>query len=217
MDAQADYTDDQNMHVGLVTETYPPEVNGVAMTLSRLVNGLQLRGHAVDIYRPAQSKFDKANTEDNETLMPGMPVPGYSEMHFGFPATRFFKKRWLTNRPDVLYVATEGPLGFSAITVARKLGIPVISGFHTNFHSYSNHYRIGWLAPVIFSYLRRLHNKTAMTLVPTRALAEHLGNHGFNNVTVMQRGVDTGLFSPKRRDPQLRAQWQADENTKVNL
>ena len=217
MDALADYTGDQNMHIGLVTETYSPEVNGVAMTLSRLVNGLQLRGHDVDIYRPAQSKSDKANAEENHTLLPGMPVPGYSEMHFGLPATRFFKKHWLAKRPDVLYVATEGPLGASAINVARKLGIPVISGFHTNFHSYSNHYRIGWLAPVIFSYLRRLHNKTALTLVPTRALAEHLGNHGFNNVTVMQRGVDTGLFSPTRRDPQLRAQWQADENTKVYL
>lgn len=213
MDAKTNCTGIQNLNIGLVTETYAPEVNGVAMTLSRLVTGLCTNGHKIEIYHPAQSKKDKPVTRNNirEVPMPGMPIPGYHEMHFGFPAGKFFRKQWQQSRPDVLYVATEGPLGASAIKTALKLDIPVISGFHTNFHTYSNHYRLGWFAPVILAYLRRLHNKTRMTLVPTRLLADDLHNHGFNNVEVMQRGVDTCLFNPERRSKEFRNKWGADE------
>jgi glycosyltransferase involved in cell wall biosynthesis len=203
--------------IGLVTETYEPEVNGVAMTLSRLVTGLCDIGHHIQIYRPGQSQSERQHCQGNisEILMPGMPIPGYSEMHFGLPAGRFFLKQWSCNRPDVLYVATEGPLGASAIKTADKLKIPVISGFHTNFHSYSRHYHLGWLAPLILSYLRQLHNKTQMTLVPTRELADKLQNQGFNNVEVLTRGVDTELFTPERRNRDLREQWGVGESTIV--
>lgn len=207
----------QNLRVGLVTETYAPEVNGVAMTLERLVNGLCEHGYRVDIFRPARSRHDRTIEQDqvHHIPVPGMPIPGYREMHFGFPAGRLLLARWRQRRPDVLYVATEGPLGASAVNAALKLKIPVISGFHTNFHRYSSHYRPGWLAPVIMAYLRRLHNKTAMTLVPTQSLARELSDRGFKNVEVMQRGVDISLFCPMRRDPGLRRQWGADDDSIV--
>jgi glycosyltransferase involved in cell wall biosynthesis len=108
-------------------------------------------------------------------------------------------------------------MGASAIKAAIRLDIPVISGFHTNFHTYSNHYRLGWLAPAILAYLRRLHNKTLMTLVPTRTLAEDLNKRGFKKVEVMQRGVDTTLFTPTRRDENLRKAWNANEDSIVCL
>jgi glycosyltransferase involved in cell wall biosynthesis len=205
------------LSIGLVSETYAPEVNGVAMTLDRLVNGLGNEGHYVEVYRPAQHRNEKAVSCDTirHIPMPGMPIPGYREMHFGFPAGRFFRSHWKQHRPDVVYVATEGPLGASAIKAARKRGIPVISGFHTNFHSYCSHYYLGWLAPAILAYLRRLHNQTAMTLAPTNALARELADKGFNNVEVMQRGVDIELFSPSRRDKRLREKWGADDDSIV--
>lgn len=206
-----------DLSIGLVTETYTPEVNGVAMTLNRLVSGLCENGHRLQIYRPGRSQCDRPSSHGNisEELMRGMPVPGYSEMHFGFPAARFFMTQWNCSRPDIIYVATEGPLGASAIKTASKLDIPVISGFHTNFHSYSQHYHLGWLEPAILRYLRRLHNKTGMTLVPTQRLADTLEQQGFNNVEVLQRGVDTELFNPERRNRALRDKWGADENTIV--
>jgi glycosyltransferase involved in cell wall biosynthesis len=219
VDIKAKYTGNQALFIGLVTETYAPEVNGVAMTLNRLVNGLCNNGHRIDIYRPQQSRADESVAQSNikEIPMPGMPIPGYREMHFGFPARKFFLQHWNEEKPDVLYVATEGPLGASAINAASKLKIPVISGFHTNFHTYSNHYRLGWLSPVILAYMRRLHNKTDMTLVPTNALADDLRMRGFSNIKVMQRGVDTVLFNPSRRNDELRKQWQAEDDTIVCL
>jgi glycosyltransferase involved in cell wall biosynthesis len=219
VDAKTNGTGNQVLFIGLVTETYAPEVNGVAMTLNRLANGLDNRGHRVDVYRPRQSPADTPVTQNNtkQIPLPGMAIPGYREMHFGFPARKFFLQQWNMEKPDVLYVATEGPLGASAINAAAKLNIPVISGFHTNFHTYSSHYRLGWLSPVILAYLRRLHNKTNMTLVPTKVLADDLRMRGFNNVEVMQRGVDTGLFTPSRRNDELRRRWQTDDDTIVCL
>jgi glycosyltransferase involved in cell wall biosynthesis len=217
VDAKTYFSGSKSLHIGLVTETYQPEVNGVAMTLGQLVNGLGSLGHRIDVYRPAQSKLDKPVQQDNirHITLPGMPIPGYREMHFGFPAGRIFRQQWQRWQPDALYVATEGPLGASAINTALKSDIPVISGFHTNFHSYSNHYRLGLLAPAILAYLRRMHNKTNMTLVPTKALAQQLQNRGFNNVEVLQRGVDINLFTPLRRSDALRQSWGADNDTIV--
>ncbi len=90
---------------------------------------------------------------------------------------------------------------------ARRLEIPVFSGFHTNFHSYSQFYGVGWLQPVIVRCLRRFHNRTHGTLVPSIDLCDRLLANGFTNVYVLDRGVDSQLFTPERRCPELRHSW----------
>jgi glycosyltransferase involved in cell wall biosynthesis len=107
----------------------------------------------------------------------------------------------------VVYVATQGPLGWSAVHTARRLRIPAFSGFHTNFHSYSKYYGSGWLQPAIVGYLRHFHNRTHGRLVPSSDLHERLQATGFKNVYVLDRGVDSDLFSPTRRCPELRTRW----------
>ena len=139
------------MRLSLVTETFVPEINGVAKTLDRLVQELASRGHQIDIVRPKQ-KNELSHSPYQVTTVTGLPIPGYSGLQFGLPAGRKLKQLWQTNAPDIIYVATEGPLGSSAISTAKKLDIPVVSGFHTNFHSYSKHYNLGWLEKIIFAY-----------------------------------------------------------------
>jgi glycosyltransferase involved in cell wall biosynthesis len=117
----------------------------------------------------------------------------------------------------VVYVATEGPLGWSAVRTAQRLGIPAFSGFHTNFHSYSKHYHTGWLQPLIFRYLCRFHNRTTGTLVPSDDLHDHLQAVGVKNVTILGRGVDSQLFTPARRCAALRHSWGVSENALVVL
>jgi glycosyltransferase involved in cell wall biosynthesis len=117
----------------------------------------------------------------------------------------------------VVYVATEGLLGWSAVRTAERLGIPVFSGFHTNFHSYSRHYRAGWLEPMIFRYLRRFHNRTSGTLVPSLDLYHRLRAIGLKNVSVLGRGVDNQLFTPARRCAALRRTWGVSEDALVVL
>ena len=193
------------LDIAFVTETFPPEVNGVAMTVGRLVGGMRECGHRVSVVRPRQGKADAGSA--HEFPVPGLPLPGYPGLRFGLPAGRQLVRRWRLQRPDLVHVVTEGPLGWSAVSAARQLGIPVTSGFHTNFDRYSVHYGLGWLRSAVATYLRTLHRRTRATLVPTAALAADLAGAGLSGVRVVGRGVDTGLFDPARRSPQLRAAW----------
>lgn len=194
-----------SLAVAFVTETYPPEVNGVAMTVGRLVDGLRERGHRVRVIRPRQGRSDRPDGHDEP--VPGLPLPGYPGLRFGLPAAGRLARLWRAERPDLVHVVTEGPLGWSAVSVARRLGIPVTSGFHTNFDRYSVHYGVGFLRPAVAAYLRTLHRRTQATLVPTETLAAWLAGEGIRGVKVVGRGVDTALFDPARRSPVLRADW----------
>ena len=197
------------LHIAFVTETYPPEVNGVAMTVGRMVDGLRHLGHRVSVVRPRQKgEGRQAHGGDGELVtLDGLPLPGYPELRFGLPAGRRLHRHWRQRRPDLVHVVTEGPLGWSAVNAARRLGIPVTSGYHTNFDRYSVHYGFGWLRPAIAAYLRSLHRRARATLVPTAALAADLAGEGIPGVRVVGRGVDTDLFNPARRSDALRAEW----------
>lgn len=205
----------RRLRVAMVTETYPPEINGVAMTLGRLVAALQARDHQVQLIRPRQRSDAGQPAVDGhleQVLRPGIPIPRYQGLNVGLPAKRLLARLWTLRRPDVVHIATEGPLGWSAMAVARKLDIPVLAGFHTNFHSYSRHYGLGWLKKPIHAYLRKFHNQARITVVPTRTLRDELARQGYRNVEVLARGVDGELFSPERRSQSLRRQWGVDDS-----
>jgi len=199
---------DRKLRIAVVTETYPPEINGVAMTISRMVEGLRQK-HVVELIRPRQNPQDSAKQEPTlkEVLVRGFPIPRYQGLKLGLPAKQRLIKLWTSRRPDVVHLVTEGPLGSSALSAARKLGIPVSSDFHTNFHSYSQHYGFGWLQKTVAAHLRKLHNRTDTTLVPTNELRDTLAQEGYRNLQVVARGVDTTLFHPGKRSRKLRAQW----------
>jgi glycosyltransferase involved in cell wall biosynthesis len=148
-------------------------------------------------------------------LLRGLPIPRYPDLRMGLPAKSSLIKLWALQRPDVVHIVTEGPLGWSALQAAKRLKLPVTSDFRTNFHAYSRHYGIGWLKRPIFAYLRKFHNRTDCTMVPTEALKRDLEASGFHNVAVVARGVDTKLFTPARRDHELRRTWGADPDTTV--
>lgn len=199
----------RSLRIAVVTDTYPPEVNGVAMTIGRLVSALLARDHHIQLIRPRQGKRDAAEREANleQVLKPGIPIPRYGNLRMGLPAKFSLIKLWREKRPNIVHLVTEGPLGWSALSAALKLDIPVTSDFHTNFHAYSGHYGFGWLKTPIESYLRNFHNRTRLTMVPTQAMRDELGKDGFRDLEVVARGVDTDLFHPQRRSGELRASW----------
>lgn len=137
------------LRITLVSETFPPEINGVANTLGRLSDGLRQRGHEVEVVRPRQAGEGHVHNDPQLMLCRGWALPGYPGLQWGEVSMHKLLRRWRRQRPDVLYIATEGPLGLSALRAARRLGVAVVSGFHTNFPQYSGQYGLGLLARLL--------------------------------------------------------------------
>ena len=207
------------MRIAMVTETFPPEVNGVARSIARTVQGLRARGHEIELVRPRQGAQDRPLEEAGyrESLRPGLRIPLYPQLRMGLPCKGTLMRAWSARAPDVVHIATEGPLGGSALAAARALGIPVATDFRTNFDVYSGHYGAGWFAGLARAHLRRFHNRAGCTMVPTEELAARLGRGGFERLRVVGRGIDAAVFSPARRSAELRASWRAAEDTPVAL
>lgn len=207
------------LRIAVVCETWPPEINGVALTMQRMVEGLLSRGHSVQLVRPRQDCDGEpaCGAAFAEVLLPGFSIPRYAELRFGMPALGALKKLWSAEPPDLVHIATEGPLGWAALKTARRLDLPVTSDFHTNFHNYTSHYGIGWLEGVIGWYLRRFHNQAAYTFVPGEGLRKEMEVQRYRNLAVIGRGIDTELFSPARRSAALRARFGAHGDEPVAI
>jgi UDP-2,3-diacylglucosamine pyrophosphatase LpxH/glycosyltransferase involved in cell wall biosynthesis len=191
------------MNIDIVTDTFAPDINGVAMTLGRLSNGLRALGHRVHVMHTG------ASAGPDESLAASFSLPGYREVRLGLPKPIELRARWSKRRPDVIYVATESPLGKSALKAAQALDIPAASGFHTNFHEYIEPYGVPGLESLAMAYLRNFHQRARCTFTPSRHMARRLAEEGIENVHLLGRGVDTELFDPSKRCGKLRASWGA--------
>ena len=197
--------------IEVVTDTYVPDINGVSFSLGRLCNGLRELGHRVEVIRSGRSNGD------HETTVLSWPLPGYWEIKVGAPWPGELYRRWKMHRPDVIYVAIETPLGFSAAAAALKLGIPVVGGFHTNFREYLQNYGVDWVGKQVWRYQKWFHHRLDRTLVPSPDAREKLIHAGFSKVSVLGRGVDTKLFSPEKRSAALRREYGVTGETPVAL
>jgi glycosyltransferase involved in cell wall biosynthesis len=204
------------VRIAYITETYPPELNGVSLTVARSVAFLREAGHDVELIRPRQP-HEAARNDATEWLTGGLAIPVYPDLRMGFMGQRRIVARWQDRRPDLVHVATPGPLGWSAAASARRLGIAATSDFRTNFQQYGKFYGIGLFEPLVRWQLRRFHNLTGMTFVPTQAMQREFTAQGFERLSVVGRGVDAQRFSPERRSAALRRQWGAAGDAPVVL
>lgn len=200
------------LHIALVTETFAPEINGVANTLGHLCDGLRARNHRVQLIRPRQSADGNQRSSDDLMLCRGWPLPGYPGLQWGLTSTHRLTRRWCQHPPDVVYIATEGPLGLCALRVARRLGITAVTGFHTNFQQYLRQHGLTLFTRALTHYLRGFHNRSAMTLVPSASQRVELERRHFERLELLPRGVDSQLFSPAKRQNALRQNWGLREN-----
>lgn len=188
------------------------------MTLGRIVEGLLRRRHEVSVAVPARRDRAPGTHPATELVtLPGMRIPRYPELRLGLPARGRLLRRWRKDRPDIIHVATEGPLGWSATRAAHALGIPLVTSYHTNFHRYGAHYGYGALQKHVLGWLRHIHSRSRCTFVPSEDLRAELERSGFSRLRVLGRGVDTACFSPDKRDPALRREWGVEGDTPVAL
>jgi glycosyltransferase involved in cell wall biosynthesis len=204
-----------SLRVTLVSETYMPQINGVSRTLERLVDHCVQRGDLVQLMVP---RYEEAKA-DREGIVRrswrGWRLPFYREVILPLVTPRRLRREIAGFSPDLVHIATEGPLGVAALRACRQLGLPVVSSYHTNFPQYLASYRLGLLESIAWRYLGWFHNATSMTLCPTPTIRDVLCEHGFERVEIWSRGVDTRLFDAARRSIAVRRELGIGENEVV--
>jgi glycosyltransferase involved in cell wall biosynthesis len=170
------------LRILIVTDAWSPQVNGVVRTLKTTIEHLQAMGQIVEIIEPGAFRT--------------MPCPTYPEIRLSLWPRRRIMQRVTEFMPDVVHVATEGPLGQAARRIARKLEIPLTTAYHTRFPEYVKA-RFGIPLSWTYAYLRRFHNGGRAVLVPTPVVQRDLQAYGFRNVRLWSRGVDHRLFRPR--------------------
>lgn len=169
------------MRIAICTDAWTPQVNGVVRTLTTTVDRLIRRGHQVELVTPGHFFT--------------LPLPGYSEIRLAM-APRSRTRRILENfAPDVVHIATEGPIGWSARGWCKASGVPFTSAFHTRFPDYAA-VRTGIPATHFWPVMRRFHAASQAVLVSTPGLAAELSSHGIKRTQLWSRGIDGDLFRP---------------------
>jgi glycosyltransferase involved in cell wall biosynthesis len=194
------------MRIAYVSETFPPEINGVALTVARSVRHMRRAGHEVLLVRPLQAGEGRSDAAD-EWRTRSLRIPMYPDLRMGLATAMGLKRRFAAFDTDLVHVATQGPLGRAAVSAGSRLGVPVTSDFRTSFDLYCEHYGWAFARSLVMHYLRSFHNRTAATFVPCHALRAELLARGFERVEVAGRGVDPWLFTPARRSDALRRSW----------
>ncbi|HKK01789.1 MAG TPA: glycosyltransferase family 1 protein [Desulfuromonadales bacterium] len=192
------------MRIAIVSETWLPQINGVSRTLNELTLFLDGCGDDLLLMIPRYRPPVASSASCQISSFAGTRLPFYPEIRLPLARPASIRKQLKTFAPDLVHIATEGPLGWAALRAARSLSLPVATSYHTHFAPYLSAYRLGMLTEAAWAYLRWFHNRTDLTLCPTPSARQQLLTKGFRNVDVWSRGVDNRRFDPAHRDPLLR-------------
>ena len=192
------------MRIALFSEVYWPMVSGVGVTLLRLTDALQARGHAVRVYSatypPPPGQADRPEVHRS----PSVPFFLYPDVQWAFPRQRDIVDDLQAFRPDVVHVATEFSLGIAGVKAARQLDLPIIASAHTDYDQYAARYGVTWALRAGWHYLRWFYGQAQRVLCPSRIYEEALHRHGVLHTGLWSRGVDPGVFAPSFRSEAYR-------------
>ena len=193
------------MRIALFSEVYWPMVSGVGVTLLRLTEALEARGHQVRVYSATYPLPDGATDRPEVHRSPSVPFFLYPDVQWAFPRLRDIVDDLEAFRPDIVHVATEFSLGIAGVKAARQLGIPIIASAHTDYDQYAARYGVTWALRAGWHYLRWFYGQAHRVLCPSRIYEEALHTHGVMHTGIWSRGVDPDVFSPRFRSEDYRA------------
>jgi phosphatidylinositol alpha 1,6-mannosyltransferase len=192
------------MRVAIVTESFPPDVNGVANTVLRVAQQLISKGHQPLIIapRPPRGTRQVGPFPYPVLRVPAVPLPGYPSFRLGLPSRRV-RAALAEHGTDVVHLASPVFLGAFGAHAARNY--PMVAVYQTDLPAYARAYRLGQAGETTaWNWLRRIHNSAGRTLAPSTVTATGLLAHGMRNVWLWGRGVDTERFDPAKRSEELR-------------
>ena len=191
------------MKIAIFTETFLPKIDGVVTILCQVLERLQEKGHQVLLFGPPGGPQEYAGAEI--VGVGGPPLPFYPELRINIPR-RFVWEKVKAFQPDLVHIVAPFFLGPFGLSYARRLNVPILASFHTHVPNYVRHYGGAFVEPVVWSYMRALHNQAHLNLCPSTETLKDLRKHGFERVRWWQRGIDTGRFTPGPRDQAVREQ-----------
>jgi phosphatidylinositol alpha 1,6-mannosyltransferase len=197
---------DGPLRIALFSEVYWPMVSGVGVTLLRLTEALEARGHEVRVYSatyPLPLQGDRPEVHRS----PSVPLFLYPDVQWAFPRLRDVVEDLAQFRPDVVHVATEFSLGIAGVKAARQLGIPIVASAHTDYDQYAVRYGVTWALRAGWHYLRWFYGQAHRVLCPSRIYEEHLHSRGVTHTGIWSRGVDPAEFHPRFRSEAYRARF----------
>lgn len=202
--------DTGNLRLAICSDTFLPQVNGVARTLARLAEAVRARGGQVRVFTTSDPVADAT---EGVRRFPSVPFWAYPQLQLAAPSPAVIERELREWGATLVHTATPFGIGLAARSAARRADIPFVTSYHTSFSTYARFYRLGALSAPGWRYLRWFHNGGARTYCPTHAVARELRGHGFTNVKIWSRGVDTERFDPRFRSTALRARLGADDET----
>ena len=193
------------MRVVLVTESFPPDVNGVAHSVLRTAEHLVRRGHEPLVIAPSPAVPPAAADPCPVVRVPALSLPGYPQVRLALPSRRL-EQLIADHRPDLVHLASPFVLGARAMAAAERLGLPAVAVYQTDLAGYARAYRAGSGIGEAAAWrrIRTVHRAADRTLAPSTPAAQDLTAHGVPRVRIWRRGVDSVRFDPCHRDERLR-------------
>ena len=202
----------EGLRLALFTDTYAPQVNGVARTLERLASVIEARGGSVRVFT---AHDPEASGAGHVEPFPSRSFWAYPQLRLAWPRQRVVRAALEEYAPTLVHAATEFGVGLAGRRASRDLGIPFVSSYHTSFVAYAQHYGLGALARPGWHFMRWFHNGGLRTYCPTQAIVDEVNARGFERTAVWSRGVDGARFSPAYRSEELRARLGVTDDTLV--
>ncbi|MFG2537043.1 glycosyltransferase family 4 protein [Streptomyces sp. NPDC048511] len=194
------------MRVVIVTESFPPDVNGVAHCTLQTARHLAARGHQPLVIAPAGATATTGSASTGDPCpvvrVPSLPLPGYPQVRVALPGRRLAAA--LTgHRAGLVHLAGPFVLGVRGMALATRLGLPAVAVYQTDLAGYARTY-LGTGENTAWRRMRAVHSAADLTLAPSTAALRDLTGHGVPRVKLWPRGVDTVRFRPGLRDEALR-------------
>ena len=198
------------MKIAIFTDTYVPEVNGVARTLKRFTDYLTENQIEFRVFAPESTEL-RDNFSSHVYNIKSLPFYLYPECRIALPNLLQLKDEVQQFQPDIIHVTTPFNMGLTGLHLAKKLHIPVVGSYHTDFDKYLEYYHLQFLSDMLWKYMRWFHKPLRKIFVPSPHTLEQLRQRGFTNLTIWSRGIDQTIFHPNYDHETIRQKYNIKE------